>query len=154
MRQVNQGLLKRQVDARYATVFYATLSPQGRLVHCNAGHNPPLVVSASGVRTLEGSGMPVGLFGAAPYADEETQLQPGDVLVTFSDGVTEALNTAGEEYSEARLIEEVQKYRTAPLGDFLQAVITSVQAFAAGAQQSDDVTVLVLRYLGPPAPGA
>ena len=154
MRQVNKGLLKRQVDARYATVFYATLSPQGRLVHCNAGHNPPLVVSASGVRTLEGSGMPVGLFGAAPYADEETQLQPGDVLVTFSDGVTEALNTAGEEYSEARLIEEVQKYRTAPLGDFLQAVITSVQAFAAGAQQSDDVTVLVLRYLGPPAPGA
>ncbi len=154
MRQVNQGLLKRQVDARYATVFYATLSPQGRLIHCNAGHNPPLVVSASGVRTLEGSGMPVGLFGAAPYADEETQLQPGDVLVTFSDGVTEALNTAGEEYSEARLIEEVQKYRTAPLGDFLQAVITSVQAFAAGAQQSDDVTVLVLRYLGPPAPGA
>lgn len=154
MRQVNQGLLKRQVDARYATVFYATLSPQGRLIHCNAGHNPPLVVSASGVRTLEGSGMPVGLFGAAPYSDEETQLQPGDVLVTFSDGVTEALNTAGEEYSEARLIEEVQKYRTAPLGDFLQAVITSVQAFAAGAQQSDDVTVLVLRYLGPPAPGA
>ncbi len=154
MRQVNQGLLKRQVDARYATVFYATLSPQGRLIHCNAGHNPPLVVSASGVRTLEGSGMPVGLFGAAPYADEETQLEPGDVLVTFSDGVTEALNTAGEEYSEARLIEEVQKYRTAPLGDFLQAVITSVQAFAAGAQQSDDVTVLVLRYLGPPAPGA
>lgn len=154
MRQVNQGLLKRQVDARYATVFYATLSPQGRLTHCNAGHNPPLVVSASGVRTLEGSGMPVGLFGAAPYADEETQLQPGDVLVTFSDGVTEALNTAGEEYSEARLIEEVQKYRTAPLSDFLQAVITSVQAFAAGAQQSDDVTVLVLRYLGPPAPGA
>ena len=154
MRQVNQGLLKRQVDARYATVFYATLSPQGRLIHCNAGHNPPLVVSASGVRTLEGSGMPVGLFGAAPYADEETQLQPGDVLVTFSDGVTEALNTAGEEYSEARLIEEVQKYRTAPLGEFLQAVITSVQAFAAGAQQSDDVTVLVLRYLGPPAPGA
>ena len=154
MRQVNQGLLKRQVDARYATVFYATLSPQGRLINCNAGHNPPLVVSASGVRTLEGSGMPVGLFGAAPYADEETQLEPGDVLVTFSDGVTEALNTAGEEYGEARLIEEVTKYRTAPLGDFIQAVIASVQAFAAGAQQSDDVTVLVLRYLGPPAPKA
>lgn len=154
MRQVNQGLLKRQVDARYATVFYATLSPQGRLIHCNAGHNPPLVVGKSGVRTLEGSGMPVGLFGAAPYGDEETQLEPGDVLVTFSDGVTEALNTAGEEYSEARLIEEVTKHRTAPLGDFIQAVITSVQAFAAGAQQSDDVTVLVLRYLGPPAPKA
>ena len=154
MRQVNQGLLKRQVDARYATVFYATLSPEGRLIYCNAGHNPPMVVGASGVRTLDGSGMPVGLFSAAPYGDEQTMLEPGDVLVTFSDGVTEALNTAGEEYSEARLIEEVQKHRTAPLGDFLQAVITSVQTFAAGAQQSDDVTVLVLRYLGPPAPRA
>ena len=148
MRLVNQGLLKRQIDARYATVFYATLSPSGRLTYCNAGHNPPLVVSASGVRTLPGSGMPVGLFGAAPYGDEETQLEPGDVLVMFSDGVTEALNPAGEEYGEARLIDEMTEQRTAPLGDVLQRVIASVQAFAAGASQSDDVTVLVVRYLG------
>lgn len=150
MRQVNQGLLKRQVDARYATVFYATLLPNGTLTYCNAGHNPPLVVSASGVRSLEGSGMPVGLFGAAPYSDEQTRLDPGDVLVVFSDGVTEALNTAGEEYGEARLVQEVMSQRTGPLGDFLQSMITSVQTFASGASQSDDVTVLVLRYLGPP----
>ncbi len=150
MRQVNQGLLKRQVDARYATVFYATLLPNGTLTYCNAGHNPPLVVSASGVRSLEGSGMPVGLFGAAPYGDEQTRLDPGDVLVVFSDGVTEALNTAGEEYGEARLVQEVMTQRTGPLGDFLQSMITSVQTFASGASQSDDVTVLVLRYLGPP----
>jgi serine phosphatase RsbU (regulator of sigma subunit) len=151
VRQVNQGLLKRQVDARYATVFYATLSPSGLLTYCNAGHNPPLVVGTAGVRTLAGSGMPVGLFGAAPYSDEQTALEPGDVLVMFSDGVTEALNPAGEEYGEARLIEEMTRQRTAPLADVLQAVIASVQAFAAGASQSDDVTVLVVRYLGPPA---
>ncbi|MEZ5416815.1 MAG: SpoIIE family protein phosphatase [Vicinamibacterales bacterium] len=115
MRQVNQGLLKRQVDARYATVFYATLSPAGLLTYCNAGHNPPLVVGASGVRTLAGSGMPVGLFGGATYADEQTTLAPGDVLVMFSDGVTEALNPAGEEYGEARLVDEVSRQREAPL---------------------------------------
>lgn len=149
MRLVNQGLLKRQVDARYATVFYATLSGDGALTYCNAGHNPPIVVGASGVRTLEGSGMPVGLFGAAPYTDEHTRLAPGEVLVVYSDGVTEALNTAGEEYGEARLIAEASSQRTAPLGDFLQGVITSVQAFASGASQSDDVTVLVVRYTGP-----
>jgi len=151
MRLVNTGLLKRQVDARYATVFFATLSADGALAYCNAGHNPPLVVSASGVRWLEGSGMPVGLFAAASYDDEHTRLEPGDVLVVYSDGVTEALNMAGEEYSDDRLAEVTQAHRTAPLDDFVQRIVSSVQTFASGASQSDDVTVLVLRYLGPPA---
>jgi sigma-B regulation protein RsbU (phosphoserine phosphatase) len=74
---------------------------------------------------------------------------PGDVLVIYSDGVTEALNNAGEEFGEERLSTELIKYRTAPLSDLVQSVITAVQTFAAGASQSDDVTVLVTRYMGP-----
>jgi serine phosphatase RsbU (regulator of sigma subunit) len=151
MRLVNNGLLKRQIDARYATVFFATLAADGTLVYCNAGHNPPLVVTDSGVRSLTGSGMPIGLFGGAPYSDERTTLDPGDMLVVFSDGVTEALNPAGEEFGEARLIQEATPSRSAPLADVLQRVVSAVQAFASGASQSDDVTVLVLRYTGPPA---
>jgi sigma-B regulation protein RsbU (phosphoserine phosphatase) len=151
MRLVNQGLLKRQIDARYATVFFATLAPDGTLVYCNAGHNPPLVVSAAGVRSLTGSGMPVGLFGGAPYGDERTTLEPGDLLVVFSDGVTEALNPAGEEFGEGRLIQELSPNREAGLAEVLQRVVSAVQAFASGASQSDDVTVLVLRYGGPAA---
>ncbi|MEZ5294146.1 MAG: SpoIIE family protein phosphatase [Vicinamibacterales bacterium] len=150
MRLVNQGLLKRQVDARYATVFYATLSEDGGLAFCNAGHNPPLVVGAAGARPLNGSGMPVGLFAGATYTDEQAHLDPGDVLVVYSDGVTEALNPAGEEFGEARLIAEVTRHRAAPLGDLLQQIVTAVQGFAAGASQSDDVTVMVVRYLGSP----
>jgi len=153
MRLVNTGLLKRQVDARYATVFFATLSPDGSLKYCNAGHNPPIIVSGGGVRPLEGSGMPVGLFAGATYADEDTRLEPGDVLVVYSDGVTEALNLSGDEYGDARLADVTGAQRSAPLDEFLQSIITSVQAFAAGASQSDDVTVLVLRYLGPPSGG-
>jgi sigma-B regulation protein RsbU (phosphoserine phosphatase) len=151
MQLVNTGLLKRQVDARYATVFFASLSLDGALMYCNAGHNPPIVVSASGVRSLEGSGMPVGLFSGATYSDEDTRLEPGDVLVVYSDGVTEALNLAGDEYGDARLAEVTTAHRAAPLDQLLQSIITSVQTFANGASQSDDVTVLVLRYLGPPA---
>lgn len=147
MSLVNQGLLKRQIDARYATVFFATLSADGTLAFCNAGHNPPLVVAASEVRTLTGSGMPVGLFGGATYSDEQTTLAPGDLLVVFSDGVTEALNPAGEEFGEARLRDVVAAHREAPLADVVQHVVTAVQAFASGASQSDDVTVLILRYL-------
>ncbi len=149
MKLVNNGLLKRQIDARYATVFFATLTPDGVLTYCNAGHNPPMLVSGDNVRSLASGSVPVGLFSSATYSDERTQLTPGDVLVIFSDGVTEALNTVGEEFGEDRLSVELVKYRTAPLPDILQAVITAVQAFAAGASQSDDVTVLVARYLGP-----
>jgi phosphoserine phosphatase RsbU/P len=154
MRLVNQGLLKRQVDARYATVFYATLTPTGQLTYCNAGHNPPLVLRATEARSLDGSGMPVGLFGGAPYSDERTELEPGDVLVVYSDGVTEALNPAGEEFGDARLVAEATRHRGAPLGDLLQHIVTAVQTFAAGASQSDDVTVMVVRYLGPAGPPA
>lgn len=151
MRLVNQGLLKRQIDARYATVFFATLAAGGTLSYCNAGHNPPLVVSGGEVRMLSGSGMPVGLFAGATYGDEQTTLAVGDLLVVFSDGVTEALNTAGEEFGEARLRDVVLEHRDAPLADVVQHVVTAVQAFASGASQSDDVTVLVVRYLGPDA---
>jgi sigma-B regulation protein RsbU (phosphoserine phosphatase) len=107
------------------------------------------VVSPSGVRSLASGSVPVGLFSSATYADERTQLEPGDVLVIFSDGVTEALNLAGDEFGEERLSVEVMKTRTAPLSDILQGVIAAVQSFAAGASQSDDVTVLVARYMGP-----
>ncbi|MGE0123516.1 MAG: SpoIIE family protein phosphatase [Vicinamibacterales bacterium] len=154
MRLVNHGLLKRQIDARYATVFFATLTPDGVLTYCNAGHNPPMVVGHAGVRSLASGSVPVGLFASASYADERTQLAPGDVLVIFSDGVTEALNPAGEEFGEERLSAELTRHRDAPLADILQAVISAVQTFAAGASQSDDVTVLVARYLGPEAGAA
>jgi len=149
--------VRQKIDARYATVFFATLTPDGLLTYCNAGHNPPIVVGPSGVRSLESGSVPVGLFSSATYTDAETKLEQGDVLIIYSDGVTEALNTAGEEFSDARLAEQAIQHRTAPLGDLLQSIITAVQTFAAGAQQSDDVTVLVARYLGPGngiAPGA
>jgi sigma-B regulation protein RsbU (phosphoserine phosphatase) len=149
MKLVNNGLLKRQIDARYATVFFATLTPGGVLTYCNAGHNPPVVVRPSGVGQLASGSVPVGLFASAAYSDERIQLDPGDVLVIYSDGVTEALNLAGDEFGEDRLATELMKTRTAPLPDILQGVITAVQAFAGGASQSDDVTVLVARYLGP-----
>jgi sigma-B regulation protein RsbU (phosphoserine phosphatase) len=149
MKLVNNGLLKRQIDARYATVFFATLTPGGVLTYCNAGHNPPVVVRPSGVGQLASGSVPVGLFSSATYSDERIQLEPGDVLVIYSDGVTEALNLAGDEFGEDRLATELMKTRTAPLPDILQGVITAVQTFAGGASQSDDVTVLVARYMGP-----
>src|SRR5258705_3368016 len=101
MTRVNKALLARGIESRFATIFFAILSPDGRLRYCNAGQNPPLLFSAAGVRTLETGGTIVGLFPYASYQQEDVQLAPGDAIAVFSDGVSEALNGSGEEYGEA-----------------------------------------------------
>lgn len=146
IERVNHGLLRRAIGARYATVFLATLTAEGELTYCNAGHNPPLVCGPGGARRLTSGNMPVGFFREAPYADAREQLAPGDVLVIYSDGVTEALNPAGEEFGEDRLVALVEAHRDAPAADLLDRLIDAVQDFAAGAPQHDDVTALVVKY--------
>ncbi len=146
LHRVNGGLLRRPIGARYATVFFATLTASGELTYCNAGHNPPLVHGSGAVRRLTSGGMPVGFFKDAPYEDARVQLLPGDVVVIYSDGVTEALNTDGEEFGEERLLALLEAHREATAADILATLVESVQAFAAGAPQHDDVTALVVKY--------
>ena len=148
LARVNQALIRRSIESRFATAFYAIVAPDGRLTYCNAGHNPPLLVSQGGVTHLDKGGLILGLFEHAVFEEETVTLQPGDLLVTFSDGITEALSATGEEYGEARLLECVQAHRDASVPDLLDHILASVRDFTAGAVQSDDVTALVVRYVG------
>ena len=147
---INKVLTRRAIDARYATLLYAQLQPSGRLLFCNAGHNPPLIYGAGGLRRLEAGGMPVGMFETAPYSGDETALSPGDTLVLYSDGVTEAHNVAGEEFGEARLVTVLERYSRGSAAIVLEQIINAVKDFARGAEQYDDVTALVVKYHGPP----
>ncbi len=149
--RLNQVLTQRAIGARYATTLYGHLSPAGELVYCSAGHNPALVYGPDGLRRLEAGGVPVGLFPGMPYQASRMMLKPGDTIVSYSDGVTEALNTAGDEFGEERLIEVIRQHHGKPAADVLGHVIDAVEAFASGAEQYDDVTALVVRYVGPPA---
>jgi len=146
MTRVNRALLARGIENRFATIFYAILRAEGRLTYCNAGQNPPLLFSASGVRKLETGGMIVGLFPYASYQQEDVQLAAGDALAIFSDGVSEALNGSGEEYGEARIQDAVAPNWLEPSDAVLQALLESVRGFAQGAPQNDDVTALIVRY--------
>ncbi len=148
MRIVNKGLTRRAVEAKYATVFHATLSPTGVLTYCNAGHNPPFVFGASGLRRLESGSMPVGFFANAPYADQTEQLTPGDVLIIYTDGVTEALDVNGHEFGEERLIAILKQRHTDEATAILEAVVDAVKTFARGAAQHDDVTAMVVKFKG------
>jgi serine phosphatase RsbU (regulator of sigma subunit) len=144
--QVNEGLIRRSIQSRFATILYGTLAPDGRLTYSNAGHNPPFLMARDGVKRLETGGLILGLFPHATYEEETLQLEPGDVLVVFSDGVTEAFNAAGEEFGEERLLACLNANRKFPPAELLDCVLSAVRAFAVNAVQNDDVTALVLRY--------
>ena len=148
LSRVNQALIRRSVESRFATAFYAVLTPDGKLTYCNAGHNPPLLIRQDRVERLETGGLILGLFEHATFEEETVRVSPGDILVTFSDGVTEALSLLGEEYGEERLLECATQFRDRSVPELLEGILASVRQFTAGAVQSDDVTALVLRYVG------
>jgi sigma-B regulation protein RsbU (phosphoserine phosphatase) len=146
---INKVLTRRQIDARYATLFYGQLSADGELRFCNAGHNPPFVYGVDGLRRIESGGMPVGMFEMAPYTGDQIKLKPGDIMMLYSDGVTEAQNLAAEEFGEARLVEVMERYSRGTADVILEQTINAVKEFAHGAEQYDDVTALVVKYTGP-----
>jgi phosphoserine phosphatase RsbU/P len=146
LARVNEVLIRRAVASRFITIFFAAISREGKLTFCNGGHNPPFLVSGSTVRRLETGGLICGLFVQATYEEETVQLQPGDVLVMFSDGVSEALNAADEEFGDARILECVQRNAGGDPTKVLDCLVHTVKAFAAGTVQSDDLTAVVVRY--------
>jgi sigma-B regulation protein RsbU (phosphoserine phosphatase) len=144
--RVNLALYRRGIESRFVTLMYGVLDASGKMVYCNAGHNPPLVIGAGGVRRLECGGPIVGLFEAASYEEETVQLTAGDWLIVFSDGISEAMSASGEEYGEARIIDCVTASAKLDPPRLLEALFADVREFARGAAQSDDITAMVLRY--------
>jgi phosphoserine phosphatase RsbU/P len=146
--RLNMGLFRRAIESRFLTTFYGMLSPDGSFTYCNAGHNPPLLVTANGIRRLETGGVVLGLFESAAFDEETLTLTPGDLIVCFSDGVTEAMNPAMEEFTDDRLLACAETHRGKTPQQVLDALLADVQAFCAGATQSDDVTVVMVRFNG------
>jgi serine phosphatase RsbU (regulator of sigma subunit) len=146
--RVNHVLIRRAIEARFATMFCGALSRDGRLRCTNAGHNPPFLVQKSGVRRLETGGTIVGLFEHARYEEEVVQMAPGDYVVAFSDGLSEATSVSGEEFGDARILSCIRGNEGATIDRVLACLLETAREFCAGAVQSDDVTVLIMRYTG------
>ena len=144
--RVNLALYRRGIESRFVTLMYGVLDADGSMVYCNAGHNPPLVIGSGSVRRLERGGPIVGLFESATYEEERLRLNPGDWLIIFSDGISEAMSATGDEYGEARIIDCVQSHKALDPPRLLEALFADVRDFTRGAPQSDDITAMVLRY--------
>ncbi len=145
--RINKGLVTRAIAARFATAFFGILDAEGRLAYCNAGHNPPYLFTNGSVRTLGVGGMVLGLFDAAAYEEDVVQLAPGDVIVLFSDGVSEAVNAAGEEFGEEAIPAAVRPALGQSPQAMLEALLAAVRGFADGTPMKDDVTAVVVRYI-------
>jgi phosphoserine phosphatase RsbU/P len=146
MTTLNYQLFRSTPPEKYATMFLGCYDATVReLKYCNAGHLPPIMLRENGgVSRLETSGTVVGLFDGATYDESTIAMQPGDIFVAFSDGVTEPENESGE-FGEERLIELIQGHRHQPLSKIGDAIIGSVSDWIGGAEQPDDVTVVLAR---------
>ena len=136
---------------RFITFFVGVLDPaSGELTYVNAGHNPPLLVRAGGeVETLPATGLILGILPAAKYEEKTCRLEKGDVLVMYSDGVTEASRPeVDEEYGEERLARLAANLRERPSQAIIEAIHQDVFAFLAGAPAADDITLIVARRTG------
>jgi sigma-B regulation protein RsbU (phosphoserine phosphatase) len=146
-------LYDASTEDRYATLFYAQYDPAARrLSYVNAGHCPPILLrSAAKNGTVErldqAGGTVVGLLPECAYEQAELFLAPGDLLVIYTDGFSEAMSPSLEEWGEERLIETVAACGGLPARDTITHIMHSADAFAAGAPQSDDMTLVVLRAL-------
>ena len=148
--QVN-SVLSRQSDGMFVTLFYGILNTRtGMLDYCSAGHYHPYVFSAgSGVRVAtQGGGMVAGLFEDSKYEEcGKFQLTPGDGLLLYTDGVTEAFDGEGGMFEGRRLKRALEEVATAPAAEIVKSVLGKVRAFEGSAPRTDDVTLLVVRYL-------
>jgi sigma-B regulation protein RsbU (phosphoserine phosphatase) len=147
--KLSRLLYRRTPPEKYATAFVAALAVgSGALRYANAGHNPPLLVRAGGaVEELGATGVPIALLPDARYEAGEARLEPGDVLVLYTDGIVEANDPAGEEYGTERLAGLCRRHRQASCADIAAALDADLEAFVRGVPFADDRTLVMARRL-------
>lgn len=150
MSRLDQSLAVNCPSNRFITLFIALIDPAaGELTYCNAGHNPPIVVRASGeIEKLDQAGTVLGMLPDLGYEALTRPLGPGDLIAIFSDGVTEAESPEGEEFGEDRLAEMLAQHRESSAEEAVEKVLDSVTEFTRSAPAADDVTLVVARIVG------
>jgi sigma-B regulation protein RsbU (phosphoserine phosphatase) len=144
--RLNRHLFLNTSSERYATLFYAAFDPETRMLHyTNAGHLPPLLLLPRQVKHLEEGGMVVGLFDGCEYQQGVAAVEPGSILVAYSDGLIEPENVYGEQFSIERVAEEVTRHGDLPPQDLAEALVRAAEEWAGTPEQADDVTVIIAK---------
>lgn len=147
MSRINQFLYERTEGEKYATVFLCVIERTGKLLWSNAGHVKPLLVSAGGkITSLDTTGMPLGMIDSATVDVQTCQLQSGDKLIAFSDGLTDSQDPSGTFFEANRLKALLKRHAGSGAAELHAALMREVEQFTGGAVQTDDITALVMEY--------
>jgi len=145
---LNRLLVQRSASNKFITMFCATLDPDGNFTYINAGHNPPILVRTDGsIETLTTRSVVLGAFDFAEYHQRETRLYEGDIVVMYTDGVTEAVNHENEMYGEERLMRLVSENAGISADGIKLIILEDLIGFTSGLPQGDDITLVVLKKL-------
>ena len=151
LRRLNDELVEQNPRGMFVTLQCLVFDTKERRVLCaGGGHHELAVLAPNGPPRLmcKSTGRPIGLMPANHIECETIALEPGETFVLYSDGVSEAMNARDDLYGEERLLATLAAHRDASLPDMLSHVLTDVRAFADGAKQSDDITMVAVRYAG------
>ena len=145
--RTNGILCRDNLASLFATAFYAVLNLRdGTLEYCNCGHNAPIHISASGEPSrLTATGLPLALFADLPAASARVKLNPGDELILFTDGVTEAFNPLKDEFGDQLLLETLLSSRNLTTAELISRLFAAVDDFAQGEDQADDIACVAIR---------
>ncbi len=149
LQKVNNLLFESIERDRYVTAVYGVLDSKNRIfTFSNAGHNPPIIIrSAGGVEYLKEGGLALGIFAESAYEERSIFLAPGDTMIFYTDGVTEANNSDGIEFGEKRLLKILLESRKLPARDIIDNIVKDVGSFGADGDNHDDLTIIVLKAL-------
>lgn len=150
IRTINESVTRSAAAGKFITLFYAEVDPARGLVrYVNAGHNYPLLRRADGTLVeLDRGGIPLGILSGAAYEEGEVAIGPGDALLLFSDGITEALDPKGRQFGDERLYELWRQHGSVPPGEAIGLVLEEVVRFRGPATQSDDMTLVAVGAAG------
>jgi sigma-B regulation protein RsbU (phosphoserine phosphatase) len=149
LEEANRRIISDAGASRFVTVFYCALHPEiSDVVYCNAGHNPPILIKAGSTsvkKELEKTGVPLGILEEEEWGQDSVRLDEGDVLVLYTDGVTESQNPAGEFYGVDRLVKTIQAHRARSAESIRDAVFEGVEQFRGAAPRVDDMAVVIVK---------
>jgi sigma-B regulation protein RsbU (phosphoserine phosphatase) len=150
LRRTNDLILEDADSGMFVTVFHSFFHPDGRSVHVNAGHNPPLLFrrSTEELNFMPRGGRAIGWFPDNPVKDVEIQLEPGDMLIYYTDGLTEAEDVNGNFFGEERLQKTILEVYDQPIDVFCDHILSTLDNFTEGTPPFDDITLVAVRYVG------
>jgi serine phosphatase RsbU (regulator of sigma subunit) len=147
MSRLDHSISTKCPNNRFITMFCCVVDPQsGQTAYCNAGHNPAFLVRASGeVESLSAMGTVLGILPERGYKESHAAMQPGDLIAIYSDGVTEAVNDAEEEFGEERLAKILVQHRENPAAEIIATVNRTIDEWTGSAPPDDDITLVIVR---------